>query len=287
MAILQAATKALLMPTVDERLKHVTLKVKRAKEHLGDLDLQIRGFLAAKPYKVATKRDPQTRKLIYYVSAVQPTPECLALVSGDAIQNLVSALDHLAYQLVLSDTSDNPPNPNWIYFPIADDAAKYEAKKRRKMDGAWQETFDVIDALKPYKGGNDLLWMLHRLNNIEKHRLLITVGSIFQSLNLGAHTSAMMAEFISTLPNSPFHGIDLTPFNNVFFQPPGFLFPLKVSDELFTDGVDAKVNEKLQFRFNVALSEPPIIEAHSLLETIRQFTVLVEDIVTVLTPRLR
>src|SRR6266852_3912350 len=232
MAILQAATKALVMPTVDERLKQVTLKVKRAKEHLGYLDLQIRDFLAANPYKVATKRDPQSRKLIYYVSGVQPTPECLTLVSGDAIQNLVCALDHLAYQLVLSDTSDNPPNPNWIYFPIADDAAKYEAKKRGKMDGARQETLDAIDALKPYKGGNDLLWMLHRLNNMEKHRLLITVGSIFQSLNLGAHTSAMMAEFIRTLPNSPFQGTDF-PVINAFFRVDDALFPLKVGDELF------------------------------------------------------
>ena len=121
------------MPTIDERLAHVTLKVKRAKEHIADLDREIRRFLDANPYKVGTKRDAQSRKLIYYVSAVEQTPACLALIAGDAIQNLMSALDHLAYQLVLSDTGDNPPNPNWIYFPIADDAAKYEAKKRGKI----------------------------------------------------------------------------------------------------------------------------------------------------------
>lgn len=120
------------MPTVDDRLKQVTSKIKRAKEHVSDLERQLRAFLDSNPYKVSAKHDPETRKLVYYVSGVQATPDCLPLVAGDAIQNLMSALDHLAYQIVCSDTGDKPPNPNWIYFPIADNATKYEAKK------AWQ-----------------------------------------------------------------------------------------------------------------------------------------------------
>ena len=31
----------------------------------------------------------------------------------------------------------------------------------------------AIDALKPYRGGDDLLWQLHRLENVDKHRVLI------------------------------------------------------------------------------------------------------------------
>ena len=92
------------MPTVDERLKHITLKIKRAKEHVADLERQLRAFLESGPYKVGAKHDPQTRKLIYYVTSAEPIPDCLPLVAGDAIQNLMSALDHLAYQIVCSDT---------------------------------------------------------------------------------------------------------------------------------------------------------------------------------------
>src|SRR5437879_3770122 len=102
------------MQTVDERLRHVTLKVKRAKEHVADLQVQTDAFLKTNPYQVGTKRNPDTRQLIYYVTTVAPTPDCLPLLAGDAIQNLMSALDHLAYQLVCSDTGDNPPNPDWI-----------------------------------------------------------------------------------------------------------------------------------------------------------------------------
>jgi hypothetical protein len=268
------------MPTVDERLKQVTLKIKRAKEHVSDLERELGAFLDANPYKVGAKHDPQTRKLIYYVTSVEPTPDCLPLIAGDAIQNLMSALDHLAYQIVCSDTADNPPNPNWIYFPIADDATKYEAVKRGKMKGSRQETFDAIDALKPYKGGNDLLWILYKLNNIEKHRLLLTVGSQAAGINLGQLVSGLLGSAFPAEAVAAFESM------NVFLNPADKGFPLRAGFELYIGAVDEKPNPKQQFRFSVALCEPGIIEGKALLETINQLTTLVEGIVGALTPRL-
>lgn len=256
----------------------ITSKVKRAKEHIADLGREIRRFLDTNPYKVGAKRDPQSRRLIYYVSSVEPTPGSLSLIAGDAIQNLMSALDHLAYQLILADTGGNPPNPHWIYFPVADDATKYDTKKHGKMEGARQDTLDAIDAIKPYKGGNDLLWSLYRLNNIEKHRLLITVGSMFQSVNLGAHMHSIMERM---------HPDIALPAIELFVKPADKLFPLKVGDELFVGAPDEEVNAKMQFRFDVALSEPKIIEPESLLETVQQMANLVDGIISTFAPRLK
>lgn len=263
------------------RESQITLKIKRAKEHVAELERQLRAFFDTNPYKVGTKHDPQTRKLIYYVASAGPIPECLSLVAGDAIQNLMSALDHLAYQIVCSDTGDKPPNPNWIYFPIADDAAKYEAKKRGIMEGARQETFDAIDALKPYKGGNDLLWVLYRLNNIEKHRLLLTVGSQAAGVNVAQDLARRAGTTI------PPRAIAMLESMSIFLRPADSGFPLKEGFELFVGAVDEKPNPKQQFRFEVALSEPGIIEGKSLLETVHQLTALVEGIVTALGPRLK
>lgn len=117
------------------RESQVKLKIKRAKEHVADLEQELRAFFDTNPYKIPTKRDPQTHKLIYYVASADPIPECVPLITGDIIQNLMTALDHLAYQLVLSDTGDNPPNRNRIYFPIAGDATVYKTEKCRKMEG--------------------------------------------------------------------------------------------------------------------------------------------------------
>jgi hypothetical protein len=155
------------------------------------------------------------------------------------------------------------------------------------MKGALRETFEAIDALKPYKGGNDLLWNLHELNNIEKHRLLITVGAMFQSFNFGAHASAWLADWASTQPDNPFAGKEI-PHVDLFLGSTSTdaLSPLKVGDELFIDAPDAKVNEGLQFGLNVALYEPDVLKAKALLETVQELARQVEGIVTALIPRL-
>lgn len=269
------------MPTKDERLVHVTLKVKRAKEHVAELERELRSFLNANPYKVAAKRDPQTRKLIYYIASVEPTPSCLPLIAGDAIQNVMGALDHLAYQIVCSDTGDKPPRAHRIYFPIFDDAAKYKAEKGGKIEGALQDSFDAIDAIKPYKGGNDLLWVLGRLNNIEKHRLLLTVGSLAAGFNM----SQVMANNLKGKMDPAF--VAMIERMDVFLNFADKGFPLKAGFELFIDAVDAEPNPKQQFRFDIALNEPGVIEGKPLLETVHQLVNLVEGIVTALTPRLK
>ena len=71
------------MPTSAERLHHVTAKFKRAKQHLSELEHLHRTLFQSNPYKVATKRDPQTRKLIYYVSGVEQPGEGFATTVGD------------------------------------------------------------------------------------------------------------------------------------------------------------------------------------------------------------
>jgi len=269
------------MSTVDERLRHVILKIKRAKEHIVELEQQLRAFFDCAPYKVGAKHDLQTRKLVYYVMSVEPVPDVIPLVTGDVIQNLMSALDHLAYQLVCSDTGDKPPNPNWIYFPIADNLEKYETKKHGKMEGADPKTFDAIDAIKPYKGGNDTLWSLYRLNNIEKHRLLLTVGSHAAGINLGHLISHHIKGTFPAEAVAAFESM------NVFLNPADKGFPLKPGFELYIGAVDEQPNQKQQFRFEVVLSEPGIVDAKPISETINEFVVQVESIVTTLTSRLK
>jgi len=93
--------------------------------------------------------------------------------AGYIIQNLRTALDHLAFQLVLA--AGNRPTKDTC-FPIAKSLDVYEKDKIRKTSGMRPEAIQAIDTLKPYAGGNHFLWGLHSLNNIDKHRVLLTVG---------------------------------------------------------------------------------------------------------------
>lgn len=252
----------------------IAVKVERAKEHLAQLDFAVRAFLETNPYTVGTKNDPQTRKLIYYVTEIKPVPQRIAAIAGDILQNLRSALDHLAHQLVLANRGKPTVD---TCFPVFDDAAKYKAGVQRKIQGMSDAAIRAIDAIKPYEGGNDTLWKIHKLNNIDKHRLVLTVGSAFQSVDLGAHVIRRAAEI-----NPAFAGIDL----HAFFKPADRLFPLKVGDELLIDAPDAKVNEKVQFAFDIAFGEPGILEGAPLIDTLKGFAEEVDGLILDFAPLL-
>jgi hypothetical protein len=263
-----------------EKLFGVQLKIERAKQHIVDLEGTLRAFYDSKPYKVGAKHDTQTRKLIYYVASVEDTPPRIALVAGDALQNLRAALDHLAYQLLLDGTGGEvtPKQLKNIAFPIFDSATKYKSESPRKVQGVRKDAVDAIDAIEPYKGGKGhQLWVLHELNNTDKHRLLITVGSAFRSVNLGAHMwPAMQRSIRELLGNNE----AVVPVLDAYFRPADRLCPLKEGDELFIDAPDAEVNEKMDFRFDVALGEPQVIQGEPLVETIHHLADFVDNIAT-------
>jgi hypothetical protein len=262
------------------RLRHVSLKVERAKAHVAELAGAVQKFFSTNPYAVGSKHHPETRKLIYFVAAVKAAPDDLSLLAGDAIQNLSTALDHLAYQVVCKDTQDAPPNPRGIYFPIADDYQSYEASKARKLQGAKAATVQCFDMLKPYRGGNDNLWRLARLNNIEKHRLLFTVGSQAAGIHLGQLMSGRLPKGFTPGMASAMQSM------NLFLNPADKGFPLQPGFELYIGDVDEAPNPKQEFRFELVLNEPGVAEGMNLVDTVNALTTEVERVVQELTPLL-
>jgi len=65
-----------------------------------------------------------------------------------------------------------------------------------------------------------------------------------------------------------------------FLRPADRLCPLKAGDELLICDVDEEPNDKVQFRFEVSLNEPQIIQAQSLTETVHQLAGLVDSIIS-------
>src|SRR6266850_878143 len=172
--------------TVDERLLLIRVKTARAYQHIQDLEREIQEFLNGNPYKVAIKPDPQFPDLFaqHYLASVKPMIAVIPLIAGEAIHNMRSALDYLAWDLmdigcVAQGITLTVTERKQIGFPIidTDSPTEYEASRKRRVKGMTQAAIDAIDAAKPYKGGNDILWRLNQLNNIDKHRLLIAVGS--------------------------------------------------------------------------------------------------------------
>lgn len=156
------------MLTAHDRLVLVRVKLERARTHLSALENEVTPLRDQNSWVVGTSDYFNPRPLPVVPFNV-PATAC------DVIHNLRSSLDHLAYQLACAGTPEAEPS-RFVSFPIFEDAVKYESGKASRVVGMRPNAVCAIDVLKPYRGGNELLWRLHDLSNIEKHRLVVTVG---------------------------------------------------------------------------------------------------------------
>jgi uncharacterized protein YbcI len=158
--------------SAESRLILARAKVERAKENLRDMERLFAkdGYFPGINMHVRARKQLLGAFLTYHI-------RLLTLASaGDVVVNLRGALDHLAYQL----TKVHRPRITLkqerdISFPICKDQTAYEKTRKAVEKLLGPEAIKLIDALKPYKGGNEALFRLNELNNINKHKLLPTV----------------------------------------------------------------------------------------------------------------
>jgi len=199
----------------------------------------------AHPNALRVERNLETGDGTFYVANMTPIDPQLSAVAGDALQNLRSALDHLAWKLVEAGGGVLGKHTS---FPIFDTETEYLDPKygaARKIRGMHEMAAEAINQMKPYATGNRTLWILHRLNNIDKHRLLLTAG----------HTN--VAFLIRRGDQSISAGLP---------SKDGRI--LKVGDELFTVA-GSELDQDIQFVIDVALDEPEICKPIPLIFVLR------------------
>lgn len=240
----------------------------------------MRAFLDSKPYAVAIKENPNGGHPIWYLSELKSPPDTLAAIGADVVQNLRSALDTMAYQIVLSERDG--AKPDWkVYFPFSKSASDYKGTRGGCIKGVRQEIVDAFDATEPYKGGKGhALWQLQQISNPDKHELPLSVGSYAAGVDVSAELEHGMREALSALPNlaAKFEKFPF-PFPQIFLQEVGELSPLQVGYELYIGPAEPEMIEKRQFAFDITIDAPEIIDAEPALKTLKDMTDLVSDIV--------
>ena len=246
--------------------KAVWLKIERANHHIKDLEVKISEFMGSGPYKTVGNLDADGRAT-YRLANVQPIPPIILLITGDAIQNLRASLDYLACALW---SRTNSGECKRVQFPFLS-AADHQAKGLGQIKGMGQDAEHAISAVEPYEGGKgDLLWKLHRLSIIDKHRLPITiVGG-----NLGVHMPTFYPELFSESERS-------NPWNLLVSD---LTFSLKNNDILFRDEPGRELKQDVKFPFFIALDETGVFERKSLLPALNRFSDCVSKTVSSFDP---
>jgi len=70
--------------STQSRIQGVRLKAERAKKHIRDVDSGIRTFCDSEPYTLEIEPKPQIQHVALYVSSVEPIPDEISLMIGDA-----------------------------------------------------------------------------------------------------------------------------------------------------------------------------------------------------------
>jgi hypothetical protein len=159
-----------------DRLLGPFLKLERAYEHLADLNIRMQYFETPHPYQIRKQHYPKAKVTRYRFHARKTVPPEWSLIVGDCIQNARATLDFVTEQLVRANGGTPDKDTR---FPIS--ASENAWLKgafglpvlQRKGHAVSDPAVTVLRGLKPYKGGNDAFYALHRLSIQDKHHLLI------------------------------------------------------------------------------------------------------------------
>jgi len=101
-------------------------------------------------------------------------PDDIALIIGDAIHNLRTALDHATWELI---GIDGGTQDRWTKLPAsASGKVDYEAACRG-LKTPRTDTKDFFINLAVYEGGESPLYDTHVLDNMDKHMVLLPILS--------------------------------------------------------------------------------------------------------------
>ena len=156
---------------------HYGLKLTRALRHIRDFEAEADRWLAKTPIKLHYTSDLATAERLILAELLESVPAELSTIAGDALHNLRSALDNLAYDLALAHKG-HPLPPRVAAdsaFPMfAEEKPGTNKRLKRMLKGVHPEARTIIQGMQPYNPGHEghqnVRWVLSDLNAKDKHR---------------------------------------------------------------------------------------------------------------------
>ena len=173
------------------------LKIERADQHIRDLQAAFEAFSQSHRHTVhvhGNVKGPIYFEIVFD-AALPPT---LALILGDAIHNLRTALDHATWELL---GMDGAKRKRQLQLPSGQNRVDFEAFCKG-IETPDQSTIDFLIELAVYpEGEGKMLYWLCKLDNAEKHRIITPVAQA---------ASVARIVFIDLATNKRWESTDIT-----------------------------------------------------------------------------
>ena len=133
-----------LVPSKPERLWR--LKIARAEHHLSDLRHLVESYQDGHHYRAVCPNPRRPTHWRFVLEITEPPDPQIAVVLGDLLFNVRSALDHVAVACAPSDRKRQAGFPLYEQRPEGDDRKKFESMTR----GMASEALAAIEYEQPY-----------------------------------------------------------------------------------------------------------------------------------------
>lgn len=159
-------------------------KLRRAHEHLADLDQKLRMFFNSDPYRALGKVEGEHGWYVFRAEPLRQPPLRIGVLTGEVVHQVRSIFDNLVWALACWHMHPKSP-PSRLGFPIktSPGGAGRRATDRlaKYIPDDWS---DLIEAMQPYGAHDHPLAILDRLWNRDKHQVLIPMP-VTQAMSLG------------------------------------------------------------------------------------------------------
>lgn len=146
----------------------INAKIARAREHHLRLDDELHAYLDSDPLALR-KQVENDGTIALFLDVTTPPPLTLSVLVGEIVQQLRSAVDHIAWALVTAAGG----SADRTVFPVCTTEPE---KGVRVIGGVGEEALARIRDAQPFSSVGDPavhpLHVLHRLANVDKHRTL-------------------------------------------------------------------------------------------------------------------
>ena len=156
-------------------------KLDRARELIPLLQREIDQYYASDPIRLRLEHHEGPKRMEAVVESVRQPPLRLGVLMGDFVHNLRSALDHLVWQLALTQT-DTPHDR--LQFPVLDEAppeAGWRSMVGDRLQRVPPEAVQRIWDLQPFHSEQPeihALAIVQALSNEDKHRVILQPVSV-------------------------------------------------------------------------------------------------------------
>ena len=150
-------------------------KLQRAEEHIVALDREIATWLLGRPHPIGLTFLGHSEEFQnkFRFEFREPPPHA-GLVFGDVVTNLRASLDHITWQLALSQCGPDAVPSRRTAFPIQREPDRFRSVALDALKHVPVAAWDLIECLQPYHGWDwpELGWLraINDLANDDKHR---------------------------------------------------------------------------------------------------------------------